>query len=78
MPESLRRALLLGPGLTWLALFLVVPTATVLLYSFFERGTYGGIDTVLNVENYVRAVDPLYFGILLKSLRIARSRPRWR
>ncbi|MDE0049678.1 MAG: ABC transporter permease [Rhodospirillales bacterium] len=71
MPESLRRALLLGPGLTWLALFLVVPTATMLLYSFFERGTYGGIDTILNVENYVRAVDPLYFGILLKSLRIA-------
>ena len=71
MPESLRRGLLLGPGLTWLALFLVVPTATVLLYSFFERGTYGGIDTVFNVDNYVRAVDPLYFGILLKSLRIA-------
>ena len=52
--------MLLGPGLGWLALFLVVPCAIVFVYSFFERGTYGGIDYVFTLENYARAVDPLY------------------
>ena len=56
MSETVRRLVLLGPGLGWLAIFLVVPCAIVFVYSFFERGTYGGIDYVFTFENYVRAV----------------------
>ncbi len=69
--ERLRRLVLLGPGLGWLAVFLVVPCAVVFAYSFFERGVYGGIDYAFTLENYVRAVDPLYLSIFLKSARIA-------
>ena len=40
-------------------------------YSFFERGTYGGIDYIFTLENYRRAADPLYLSIFLDSARIA-------
>ncbi len=69
--ETLRRIVLLGPGLGWLALFLVLPCAIVFVYSFFERGTYGGIDYVFTVDNYVRAADRLYLSIFLASAKIA-------
>jgi spermidine/putrescine transport system permease protein len=71
MSETVRRLVLLGPGLGWLAIFLVLPCAIVFIYSFFERGTYGGIDYVFTLENYTRAADPLYLSILLTSARVA-------
>jgi spermidine/putrescine transport system permease protein len=71
MNLSLRRWVLLGPGLTWLAVFLVVPCALVFTYSFFERGVYGGIDYVFGLGNYARAIDALYLKIFLQSLKIA-------
>jgi spermidine/putrescine transport system permease protein len=72
MQQSFSRSfILLGPGLGWLALFLVVPCAVIFVYSFFERGVYGGIDYIFTWDNYRRAFDPLYLGILLTSARIA-------
>jgi len=66
-----RRLLLLGPALGWWAVFLVVPIALVLVYSFFDRGTYGGVVWDFNLDNFARALDPLYVKVLLFSLRIA-------
>ena len=71
MPSRLRALVLLGPGLGWLALFLVIPCGIVFFYSFFERGTYGGIDYTFTLDNFVRALDPLYLNILATSGRIA-------
>ena len=71
MNPTLRRAALMAPGLGWLALFLLVPCLLVLGLSFFERGVYGGIDYIFTLENYRRAVDPLYRSILLNSAWIA-------
>lgn len=68
---SVRRLLLLGPGLAWLVVFLVVPCALVFVYSFFERGLYGGIDYIFGLQNYLRAADPLYLRIFLQSFKIA-------
>lgn len=64
-------AWLLTPGLGWLLLFLVLPCLLVLVYSFVERGAYGGIEWTFTWDNYQRAFDPLYLGILLKSAKIA-------
>lgn len=64
-------SLLIGPGLGWLALLMVLPCALIFVLSFFERGIYGGIDYVFTLENFTRATDPLYLGIFLKSGRIA-------
>lgn len=43
----------------------------VLVYSFIERGTYGGVVWTLTLENYARAVDALYLDVLFASLKIA-------
>jgi len=71
MQTRLKTLVLLGPGLGWLALFLVVPCALVFVYSFFERGVYGGIDYVFTLENFERAFDPLYLRIFVNSAKIA-------
>lgn len=66
-----RRLLLLGPALGWWAVFLVVPVGLVIAYSVFERGTYGGVVPTFTLDNFARAVDPLYLRVLLFSLRVA-------
>ncbi len=71
MPSSVRNWLLIGPGLGWLALFLVVPCLLVFANAFFERGVYGGIDYTFTFQNFVRAAEPLYLSIFLDSARIA-------
>ena len=67
----MQSAWLLLPALGWLALFLLLPCLLVLVYSFLERGAYGGIDYVFTWDNYQRALDPLYLEILLRSAKIA-------
>lgn len=71
MNSRLKSAILLGPGLGWLALLMVIPCGLIFTYAFFERGVYGGIDYVFTFENFSRAFDPLYMGIFLQSARIA-------
>lgn len=71
MTIALRRLILLAPGLIWLVVFLVVPCGLVFVYSFFERGVYGGIDYIFGFENYARAADALYLRIFLQSFKIA-------
>ena len=71
MTNRLKSVILLGPGLGWLALLMVVPCGLIFTYAFFERGIYGGIDHVFTFENFVRAADPLYLGIFLRSAKIA-------
>jgi spermidine/putrescine transport system permease protein len=66
-----RRLILLGPGLGWLGVFLVVPLTLILAYSFFERGAFGGIVFAFTLDNYLRAVDPLYLSVLFFSVRVA-------
>jgi spermidine/putrescine transport system permease protein len=70
-PGAGARSLLLALPMGWIAIFLIVPCARVVGLSFFERGTYGGIDYLFTLENYSRAADRLYLGILLTSLKIA-------
>jgi spermidine/putrescine transport system permease protein len=66
-----RRAILLAPGLGYLALFLVLPCLIIFAYSLFERGTYGGIDYNFTAENYGRVASALFARIFLDSVRIA-------
>lgn len=67
----MRSRILLAPGLLWLGVLLVVPCGILLVNSFFERGTYGGIVYEGTWENYTRAFDSLYLAIFLTSARIA-------
>jgi spermidine/putrescine transport system permease protein len=67
----LQTAVLIGPGLGWLTLLMVLPCVLIFGLSFFERGVYGGIEYIFTLENFSRAIDPLYLNIFLKSARIA-------
>ncbi len=71
MGSRFKNFFLLVPGLGWLGAFMVVPCAMVFFFSFFERGTYGGIEYNFTLENFQRTFDPLYLSVLLDSGRIA-------
>jgi spermidine/putrescine transport system permease protein len=61
----------LGPGTVWWLAFFVAPVAVLVVYSFFRRGPYGGVVYDWTLDNYRRALDDLYVGVLLTSVRIA-------
>lgn len=63
--------LTLVPAFLWWAIFLVTPIALILVSSFFRRGPFGGVVYELTLDNYVRAIDPLFLGVLWYSVRVA-------
>lgn len=63
--------LLLSPMILWLTLFLLVPLGMVFLYSFYQRGTYGQMLPIYSLENYRRALDPMFLPVFLRSLQYA-------
>lgn len=65
------RAVFGGPGLLYITVFMAVPVALVLVYSFFTRGRFGGIVWEFTLENYARAIEPVYLNVLSNSLVIA-------
>jgi spermidine/putrescine transport system permease protein len=65
------RRVFLAPGVAFLLVLFAVPLGIILLYSFRERGAYGGITDVWTAGNYVRLFDPLYAVILLRTLVMA-------
>jgi len=68
-------------ALLTLVLFFLLPLLIMLLYSFAQRDTYGGIAAIDNlgnyvssmqwVSNYVRSMDPIYIEIYWRSLIMA-------
>ena len=71
MRRNYRLLILLSPVIFWLICFFFLPLISVLIYSFLERGTYGGIEWNFTLENYQRLFDGLYLGILWRSISTA-------
>jgi spermidine/putrescine transport system permease protein len=69
--QRLRRVLVLGPAFGWWLALLVAPVLLILGYSFFQRGTYGGVVYDFTWDNFSRAVDPLYLDVLWFSVRVS-------
>jgi spermidine/putrescine transport system permease protein len=69
--ERLTLGVLISPTLFWLSFFFVIPLLIIFVYSFLDRGTFGGIEWTFQIDNYVRFVDPLYLRIFGRSLIIA-------
>jgi spermidine/putrescine transport system permease protein len=59
------------PAFTWLFLLIAVPLAFVFVLSLARRNPAGGIEWVLGISNYLRALDPLYLWIYWRSLLLA-------
>jgi spermidine/putrescine transport system permease protein len=62
---------LLGPPLGWFLLFFLLPMAVVWAYSFGTNEGVAAIRISGTFANYARALEPLYLGILGKSLAFA-------
>lgn len=59
------------PAVAWFLGFLVVPLGFILVYSFAQKGVYGGVIFQYSLENYIRASDWLYLRIFGNSLKLA-------
>jgi spermidine/putrescine transport system permease protein len=69
--ETWRLLFLIFPSLFWLLVFFLAPLLLVFAISFGQRGTYGGVEWVLNLQNYLRFFDPLYLRIFGRTVVIA-------
>jgi spermidine/putrescine transport system permease protein len=67
------RALLLGPALVLLLVLFYLPQLVLFAVSLGRRSAYGGVVRDVSAENYLRALEPLYLGILVRSLALAAA-----
>ena len=63
--------LLLSPVVAWVVAFVIAPALLMLIYSFAHRGTLGGVVLGFTLENYASVLDPVYLGIVIRSLLFA-------
>jgi len=70
--EKRKGGLLAVPAVIWLGIFFILPLFIVIAISFMTRGTRGEfISPVLTFGNYERIFSPVYFSVILDSMRIA-------
>ena len=62
---------ILLPCIFWIGVFFLLPLVFMAIYSFLERGLYGGVSWIFTWNNYTRFVDPLYLKILLRTFSIS-------
>ncbi len=65
--------LLLLPCLVVLAGLFLLPQALMLAASLWQRSPYGGLVREWTLANYLRAIEPLYLWILVRSLALAAA-----
>lgn len=65
------RLALIGPGLSYLVVLLLIPLALVLSYTVFRRGRFGGIVYEATGENFARIADPVYVDVVANSVKLA-------
>src|SRR3546814_10533556 len=64
-------AILSLPAAFWLVVLFLVPLGFVWLISFGEKRGLVEIELTWTLANYLRAIDPLYLGILMTSVWVA-------
>lgn len=69
--HRVERLLLLGPGLLYLTVLFLVPMAFIVGMGFLESGRFGGLRWEFGLDDFERALDPLYVNVLWGSLGIA-------
>ncbi len=65
--------LLLSPAVAWLALFVVGPLLIAVVVSLATRGPYGRTLYEFSLDNYRRALDPLYLHAYWRTIWIATA-----
>lgn len=73
MKRSKLLTLLLSPAVAWLALFLVGPLLIAVVVSLASRGPYGKTLYEFSLDNYRKALDPLYLHAYWRTIWIATA-----
>ncbi|TVR58439.1 MAG: ABC transporter permease [Spirochaetaceae bacterium] len=60
-----------APVTVWITVFFVVPLAIVVLYSFLEKGLYGGVRYRFSLDAYRALANPLIIRVAWTTFRIA-------
>ena len=71
MRNTNRMGLLSLPLTVWMVWFLLIPLILVTVYSLQSKGPYGGVIYTWSLEQFKRALDPLYANVFLQSLRLS-------
>src|SRR6478609_9397329 len=58
------------PPIVWVVAFFLAPLAIVWAYSFGQNAGLTGVEISGTLDNYLRALQPLYLGIFTKSILI--------
>lgn len=69
--DTWKAGVTVGPAAVWLTVFFLAPLCVVAIYSFCERGVYGGVSYQFTLQNYPRLLDPVYLSVGLRSARLA-------
>lgn len=69
--ENFRAFGILSPCIFWIGVFFLFPLIIMAIYSFLERGLYGGVNWVFTWEHYPRFISPIYLKILLRTFRLS-------
>ncbi len=69
--DAQRGLLLVSPTLLWMTVLLIVPLLLSVVISFGGRDPNGNVIYRFSLDNYLRLLDPLYVGILWRSISLA-------
>jgi spermidine/putrescine transport system permease protein len=59
------------PGALWIGVFLFAPLLIVIVCSFLKRAPTGALLYEFTIENYARALDPIFLRIIWESFQLA-------
>jgi spermidine/putrescine transport system permease protein len=68
---------MLAPSTLLMVVFLIMPMAIVVGYSFAGRDAYGGIVPGFTLDSYNELMQPIYFPIFYNSLKLAAINTFW-
>lgn len=68
---NLSKWVMVSPVSLWMILLVAVPFIYILGISFMEKGTYGGVEMILTLENFKAVFNPLYLKVFGESMVIA-------
>ncbi len=69
--DDLRAGLLISPAFFWLVVFFLIPLCILFVYSFCQKGVYGGVTWNFTLDNYRNVLNPIYIKIVLYSFWVA-------
>ena len=66
--SAMAKYCMITPISLWMYLLVAIPFIYIIVISFMNKGTYGGVTPGFTVNNYLSILNPLYIYTFLKSI----------